>query len=134
MAKLLCVFSTMSAAVRYVDWKPGAGEGAPAQEGESVVVKGGAGVADKNIVTPRGVATMVTEAQAAMLRANAVFKLHQANGFVSLEEVPAPPSSDAVEGKVAKLEGRDASAPLVDQDFAPGLVPTTGTPPKSTAA
>lgn len=134
MAKLLCVFSTMSASVRYVDWKPGAGDGAPAQEGESVIVKGGAGVADKNIVTLRGIPTMVTEAQAAMLRANPVFKLHQSNGFVSLEEVPAPPSQETVEGKVAKLEGRDGSAPLVDQDFAPGLVPTTGAAPKSTAA
>jgi hypothetical protein len=126
-AKLLCVFSTLTAPNEYADWHDN-GNGVPVK-GESVLIKGGAGVANENILTPRGVATMVTEKQVAVLRRNPVFILHEKNGFVAIDEVPRPPSEDDVENAAAGLASRDGSAPLVEADFlASGeKAPTTGT-------
>lgn len=115
MAKLLCVFSTLAASVRYTDWRTG--ENQIPVEGDSVTIKGGAGVANEHIVTPRGVATMVTEAQAELLKRNTVFQLHEKNGFVALDTVERPPGESEVEAAVAALEGRDTSAPLVPEDY-----------------
>lgn len=114
---LLCVFSTLAAPMRYVDHEP-AGETGVAVEKGSVLIKGGAGVMDtKNIVTPYGVATMVTQEQAEMLKRNAVFQLHAKNGFVRIETVSRAPDGDNIEKVVAEMEGRDKSAPTVDEDF-----------------
>lgn len=114
-AKLLCVFSTLAAPVEYTDWKTGE-NGVPLSQG-SVLIKGGAGVANENIQTPRGVATMVTEAQAEALKKNTLFQLHAKNGYVAIDSVERPPSSDDVENAAAGLNGRDTSAPLVAEDF-----------------
>ncbi len=115
MAKLLCVFSTLAASVQYTDWKP-SDNGVPIA-GESVLIKGGAGVANEHFVTPRGVPTMVTEAQAEMLKRNTLFALHEKNGYVAIDAVERPPGETEVENAAAALNGRDTSAPLVDADF-----------------
>lgn len=115
MAKLLCVFSTLAASVEYTDWHTG-DNGVPVAQG-SVLIKGGAGVANEHFLTPRGVATMVTEAQAEMLKRNTLFQLHAKNGYVAIDSVERPPSTDDVENAAAGLEGRDTSAPLVTEDF-----------------
>jgi hypothetical protein len=131
MAKLLCVFSTLAASVQYVDWKPSE-NGVPVA-GESVTVKGGAGVANEHFVTPRGVATMVSEAQAELLKRNSLFQLHEKNGFVAIDTVERPPGQTEVENAVAALEGREPSSPLVDVDFTANgaAAPTTATPAKT---
>lgn len=115
VAKLLCVFSTLTASVEYTEHRTGE-NGIPVALG-SVLIKGGTGVANQHVQTPRGVATMVTPAQAELLQKNELFKLHKRNGFVTLEEVARPPGEDAVEKAVAEMEGRDNSSPLVDADF-----------------
>jgi hypothetical protein len=63
------------------------------------------------IITPRGVATLVTEADAEILKRNPVFKMHADNGFVAIEEVARPPSEDDVENAAAAMASRDGSAP-----------------------
>lgn len=115
MAKLLCVFSTLTCDNRYTDAKYA--ENGMMVEGESVLVRGGSGVMNDRIVTPRGVHTMVSEAQAELLKRNPVFQLHEKNGFVAIEAVDRPPSETDVENAAAALEGRDGSAPLVPEDF-----------------
>lgn len=125
MAKLLCVFSTLAAPVEYTDWKTGE-NGVPVSQG-SVLIKGGAGVANENIQTPRGVATMVTEAQAEALKKNTLFQLHAKNGYVAIDSVERPPSSDDVENAAAALNGRDTSAPLVPEDFTANGQPAPAT-------
>lgn len=117
MAKLLCVFSTLASSNEYADYRPPATPGQSPVKGDFVVIKGGAGVANANLQTPRGVPTMVTEAQVALLKRNEVFKLHEKNGYVTIEEVDRPPTEDVVEKAVANMTGRDTSAPLVPQDF-----------------
>jgi hypothetical protein len=132
MAKLLCVFSTLAASVEYTDWKDSP-NGVPVP-GERVTIKGGAGVANEHFMTPRGVPTMVTEAQAEMLKRNTLFKLHEQNGYVAIDTVERPPGEVEVENAAAALNGRDTSAPLVDADFSGregDKAPTTGAAPKA---
>jgi len=56
-----------------------------------VLVKGGAGVANDRLITPRGVVTEITEEQAEALRANPVFAMHEKNGFVQIGEAYVDP-------------------------------------------
>ena len=89
-----------------------------------VHVKGGANVASKQLVTPLGVATRITEKQKELLLENRVFKIHVENGFVCLRD-------DVKEVDIEKIiaegmETRDASAPLVDADFEEGSAPSKG--------
>lgn len=109
MSKKLFIFSTLASDVAYTNHEQGGGDLPVALP--SVVIKGGAGVANDRIVTPRGVATEVTEAQVEYLRQNEIFKLHEKNGFVMVSESYADPDEVA-----ADMTGRDNSAPIVPQD------------------
>lgn len=109
MSKKLFIFSTLASDVAYTNHEQGGGDMPIAQP--SVVIKGGAGVANDRIVTPRGVATEVTEQQVEYLRQNEIFKLHEKNGFVMVSESYADPDDVA-----ADMTGRDNSAPIVPQD------------------
>ena len=109
MPKKLYVFSTLASDVAYTNHAQGGGD-LPIDL-PPVVIKGGAGIANERIVTPRGVATEVTEEQVEYLRANQVFQLHEKNGFVMVSESYADPDTVA-----ADMTGRDISAPVVPQD------------------
>lgn len=109
MSKTLIVFSTLASSVAYTNHVQGGADLPIALE--PVTIQGGAGVANDRIVTPRGVATRVTEAQVEYLRANPIFQLHEKNGFVMVSENAADPDKAA-----ADMTGRDNSAPVVPQD------------------
>lgn len=111
--QMLIVFSTLASDVAYTNHKQGGGD-LPIPL-EPVTIKGGAGVANDRVVTPRGVATYVTPEQVEYLRENEIFKLHEANGFVMISENDVDPDIAA-----ADMTGRDVSAPLVPQDNAAG--------------
>lgn len=116
MPKKLYIFSTLSADMAYTNHEQG-GADLPIDL-PPVLVKGGAGVMNDRIVTPRGVVTEVTEAQVEYLRANSVFKLHEKNGFVMVSDKAADPDKVA-----ADMTGRDNSAPMVPQDLKDGEQP-----------
>lgn len=115
MSKIF-VYSTLTCDQRYTNYVPGGGD-LPVPVG-SVFVKGGTGVADARLVTPRGVVTEVTEEELAILEANADFNLHRKNGFVEVSASKVDPEKAA-----ADMEGRDASAPLVPADLPADLQP-----------
>lgn len=117
MSKTLIVFSTLASSVAYTNHVQGGADLPIALP--SVVIEGGAGVANDRIVTPRGVATRIDEEQLAYLRANEVFKLHEANGFVMVSDAAGDPDTVA-----ADMTGRDNSAPLVPQDDIAGTATT----------
>jgi len=108
--KTLYIYSTLSADVIYQNTVPG-GADIPRVDSE-VMIKGGAGVANDRLVTPRGVVTKITEQQLEQLRENAVFKVHEANGFIQVSEH----SVDA-DAAASDMTGRDQSAPIVPQDL-----------------
>lgn len=116
------LFSTMTGAVTYTDWK--LSPGGLSIAGASVTIKGGANVADrKTIITPRGIGTSVTDAELAFLETDPTFKMHKKNGFITIDSVADIRDADLA---AADMEGRDDSAPDVEQDYlAEGQKPPT---------
>jgi hypothetical protein len=114
--KKLYVYSTLASDVLYQNHAPG-GADLPIVVSE-VLVKGGAGVANDRLITPRGVATEVTEQQAEALRANPVFVMHEKNGFVQISD-----SRVDADIAAADMTGRDSSAPIVPEDLPPDSKP-----------
>lgn len=71
-----------------------------------VLINGKANVANKNVITPLGVATRITSVQLDECKSFPVFKLHMDNGFITVEKYKE--DADLV---AANMTGRDASAP-----------------------
>ena len=111
MSKTYHVYSKMAADVTYNDYVPG---GDIPRVARSVTIKGGAGVANKNIITPYGVHTEITEEERDMLLKNGIFQLHQEGGFVTIEGKKEDPDRVATN----LTAGPDPSAPLTPEDFA----------------
>lgn len=122
----LYVYSTLAASVAYTNHADG-GADLPIPL-PPVLIKGGAGVANEHLITPRGVATEITEQQAEYLRGNALFQLHEKNGYVQISTANTDPEKAA-----ADMEARDNSAPMVPPDLPEDMQPSgdgVGTPPK----
>ena len=80
------VFSTITNPVSYVEYE-GTDTGRNRPIKRSVTIKGGHGVAEaRNLVTPYGVATQVTEDELAFLEANPAFQRHKARGFLTVRK------------------------------------------------
>lgn len=116
------VFSTMTAAVTYTQWKQSPGGLSIA--GAQVTIKGGANVADRRtILTPRGIGTQVTDDELEFLKQDPTFLMHEKNGFITVDSVADIRDADLA---ASNMEGRDDSAPDVEQDFlAAGEKPPT---------
>jgi len=108
----LYVYCTLTSDQRYTNWRKGEND-IPSEIG-SVFIKGGAGVANDRLVTPRGVVTAITADDLKLLEANDDFKLHKKNGFVEVSQSLA--DADEV---AAEMAGFDLSTPLTEKT-APG--------------
>ncbi len=86
----------------------------------TVIIKGGHGVANKHMFTPRGVVTQVTDEEMEYLLQNVNFKRHMKAGFVTYEKKEVAP-----EKKILEMAAKDGSAPLTDKDFEEGENSTT---------
>lgn len=107
------IYSTLSSDVKYTNYRQG-GADLPIED-ESILIRGGTGVINDRLVTPRGVVTEVTEVQLEALRSNPVFRTHEENGFIVISDINTDPEKIA-----ADMQGRDQSAPLVPQDNVAG--------------
>ena len=85
---------------------------------KTVVVYGGSNVINKNMVTPRGVVTHVTDEQLKTLEQIKAFQKHRTRNFISVDKSKHDPE------KVAKdMQPRDSSAQLEEKDFDPDKKP-----------
>lgn len=123
------IFSTLAAAVNYVNYNQG-GADLPIADGEGVLIKGGTGVADSNLVTPRGVVTEISPEQLVYLQQNPIFLLHKKNGFIAVEESAKDPERVIGEG----MQPQDASAQLTPDDFGDGSADGGNDPSASAGA
>lgn len=93
----------------------------PANFKTQVVIRGKANVKNKDtFVTPKGVATVVTEAALACLKKDKSFMHMVANNYMFIDEkADKRPDQRAID-KVVKneLEEKDGSAQMTEQDFA----------------
>ncbi len=105
------IYSTLTSSQRYVKWSDAPAGGTPREE-RAILINGGANVANKNIITPQGVVTEVSDSDLALLKENKLFKTHLDNGFITIQE-----KETSVEKVVSNMESRDESAPLTPQDF-----------------
>lgn len=115
------IFSTLTGGQEYTGYASGGGD-IPVAE-RKVFVAGGSNLPDKRLITPIGVMTEVSDEDFSWLQENEVFKMHRANGFITVRDKEAAPEKVATE-----METRDQSAPLVEADFEEGEAPVTNKP------
>jgi len=112
------VYSTATCPIDYVVYRKnssndlGVIEKHPNGKPMRVTIKGGHGVANKNLVTPRGVVTQVSDEDMQLLLDDAIFQRHMKAGFMSYDKKNVDP-----EKKAASMEDKDGSAPLTPKDF-----------------
>ena len=104
------IYSTLACDNIYDAFGP-AIDGLP-QTREGILIRGGYGVANKALVTPRGAVTQVSDEEYARLQTDAVFKLHRDNGFIEVSQGSAP-----AEVVAANMAQNDPSVPLEPGDL-----------------
>jgi hypothetical protein len=105
------VFSTSSASVDYVMYKPTL-KGQHNIPDKKVTIKGGSNVFN-GMYTPRGVATKVTDDELEFLKNNPVFKQHLDAGFLTISDKEKDP-----EVVLPDMKFQDASAPKTEESIA----------------
>lgn len=104
------VFSTLANDQKYQNWA--SGEGGNNNPGYSVFIKGGSGVANDRLITPQGIMTQISDDDLAALEQNEVFKLHRANGHITVKARSSDPEKIA-----ADMNRDDPSAPRTPADY-----------------
>ncbi len=104
------VYSTLTSGQSYTIYAP-EHNGVP-RILETISINGGANLASKQLITPLGVRTEITEEQLEKLKENRLFKMHVEGGFIKTMKIKTDP-----EKVVPDLESRDRSAPIVPQDY-----------------
>jgi len=101
----------MSSAVDFNRFEKG-GADMPVKTGK-ITIHGGAGVANKNLITPNGVVTTVTDEEMEFLNAHELFVQFKKNGFITVEKKKVD-----VEKVVADMSDKaDPSAPITPADY-----------------
>lgn len=104
------IYSTLSTDMDYASYAQNASD-TPSIE-KVIRINGGANIASKHFLTPKGVMTSVTDDELTLLEANPVFQIHKENGFILVEKK----STDA--DAVAKnMKSKDKSAPVTPEDY-----------------
>ncbi len=116
------IFSTLTGSQKYPLWARVAGNDMPRMK-NYVFIQGGANLPSKVLVTPKGVATKITDEEFDRLNQCPAFQKHVDNGFLTVEDLPQDADEVAED-----MEPKDTSAPKVAADFEAGgkKPPTTG--------
>jgi hypothetical protein len=117
--KMPYIYSTITASNAYTIYGQAPEGGLPSAQ-TICEIKGGAGVSDKNFITPRGVATFVTDAQLEALNQCPAYLRHKAAGYLVEDRSEMNPEMVAHSMK----EG-DGSAPIKPSDFPEDQAPVT---------
>ena len=102
------VYSTLTNDSAYVHYTKVAGNDLPTVK-KKVTIKGGAGRGETGLLTPLGVATIITGDDLAFLEENDQFKKHKARGFLTVVSRDAPDNANKV---AVNMEQEDGSRPL----------------------
>jgi hypothetical protein len=105
------IYSTLSNNQLYTKYLANPGGDMPRVD-RTVLIKGGANVADKHFVTPLGVVTEISAEDYELLKENKLFQTHVENGFITTDAKHVN-----IDKIVADMTGADQSAPLTPQDY-----------------
>lgn len=106
------VASTLSAPTTYAGYRTGGGNDLPQIE-HAVTIAGGAGLLNRNLITPQGVVTQVSDEDAEFLGKHQLFNFHKEGGYVQIL-AKKPEDADAV---AAEMNGQDPSAPVTPSSY-----------------
>lgn len=108
------IYSTLTCDNAYAEYEPLSHDRAPVSVvRRTILIKGGHGIANKYVQTPRGVMTEVTDEEFQTLQKNEHFNQHVNNGFIT-HELKAGVDAEKV---ADRLVDRDASAPMLNSEF-----------------
>lgn len=112
------IYSTMACDNEYVRYSEHGPKGVNVAEA-SVFVKGGTGINKKNIQTPLGVHTHVSEEDMDWLKDNFSFNQHVKNGYIRVEKRKINPEVAAADMATRQWKGdqRIDAFPVTPQDF-----------------
>lgn len=110
------VYSTATCGTNFVEYAPAQKHDPHSKVIRRVVIAGGHGVASKNLITPQGVVTKVSEDELDFLLRNESFNQMVSAGFITYEKS----KKVEPEKKVESMEKSDNSAPLKPSDFTKG--------------
>lgn len=115
------VYSTMTCDVEFRLYKQNSSKDLSQVEKDNdgkpikILIKGGNGVANKVLHTPKGVVTSVTDEEMEILKNNVSFQKKEKRGFLSYDRKEVKP-----EKKAKDMKAKDSSAPLTPEDFEKG--------------
>lgn len=104
------VYSTATAGNTYTEYKRVTKD--LNQPVKSVAIAGGSNVATKNLITPLGVVTEISEDELEFLLAHPVFKRHMEKGFMRVQVTKKDPEKIIAQ---ENMEIADESAPLTPE-------------------
>lgn len=108
------IFSTLACDNEYVRYSEHGPRGVNTAEA-SVLIKGGSGINKKNLPTPLGVHTAISDGDMEWLKDNYSFKQHLNNGYINVRKQKTDPEVVAAD-MVTRNQKTDA-CPIVPQDF-----------------
>ena len=101
------VYSTITCNTEYVSYKPSKPTDASAQIARRVLIRGGANLAPATgqLITPRGVATIVNDEDMAFLEENESFRRHRDKGFIRVDKGSKAKDVDVIAKEMASKDG-----------------------------
>jgi len=104
------IYSTLTCDNAYATYADNGNKDVPVVK-RSVLIRGGHGVANKQLMTPRGVVTMINDEELELLEKNPSFQKHVERGFLTVEKREIAPEKVADD-----MAEKDRSAPLTPED------------------
>jgi len=85
------------------------------------LIKGKANITNKVLVTPKGVATTVTDEQLAQLKRCKMFMTHLENGYLFIDEKAKSATAEKADDVAKNMQSKDKSAPPTKDDIKKSL-------------
>jgi len=106
------VYSTLSTPQKFTVWEPPRMDGMLPTLICEVLIKGGAGIASKNLITPQGVHTAITQEEFDAISTLASFQKFVDDGYIRVEG-----KKYDIDRMVGDMNPRDPGGPLTPADF-----------------
>jgi len=105
------VYSTLTSTNIFPHYAPGSSKDLPVIL-KKIVINGGHGIATKQLFTPKGVMTQISDEDMEFLQQDFAFQQHLKSGHITFEKKKVD-----VEKRADNMTQKDGSSPLTPEDF-----------------